>query len=303
MINTAIVILTLNAGAQFEKLLKSIEKQNFAITRRLVADSGSTDQTIYLAQKYDYEILNVDKSTFNHGDTRKCCVEYLDDIDVVIFVTQDVIMADEGSVGELVKAFADLDVAVSYGRQLPHENASPLAVQNRLFNYRDESLVKTYEDRFRLGVKTPFTSDSFAAYRVSLLKSVGNFPHVIVSEDMYVAAKLLMAGYKIVYAAEACVYHSHNYTLKQELNRYFDIGVFMGKENWIEDNFGGAEGEGFKLVKNQIVFLYCQYGIGSIPKAIVLNVIKLIGYRLGIGERFLPKRLKKLLSGQSYFFD
>ena len=64
-------------------------------------------------------------------------------------------------------------------------------------------------DREALGIKTAFLSDSFAAYRCDALADVGGFPDVPACEDMYVGAKLLQAGYTIVYAAEAQVYHSH----------------------------------------------------------------------------------------------
>lgn len=44
---------------------------------------------------------------------------------------------------------------------------------------------------------------------------------------MFMAARMIQAGYKIAYCAEASVRHSHNYTPKQEFQRYFDTGYFM----------------------------------------------------------------------------
>lgn len=299
----AIVIMTLNAGSGFKQLLDSIEMQDYPIHRKLIADSSSEDDTVILGRKYHYEILPIERHTFNHGDTRKKCAEYLDGIDIVIYLTQDVILFDTKSIYHLVEVFSDEKIAVSYGRQLPHIGASPMAAQARLFNYPDESKIKSYEDKEYLKIKAPFLSDSFAAYRVTALNKVGNFPHVIVSEDMYIGAKLLMAHYKIAYVAEACVYHSHDYTLLQELKRYFDVGVFQAREPWIRQEFGGAEGEGLKLVKDQLAYLYLHGGISSIPRAIFVNFIKLIGYRLGVYEKYLPRYIKKMLSGQSYFFS
>lgn len=300
---TAIVILTLNAGLGFKKLLESLKIQEAAVEKIVVADSGSVDGTIDMALKYGCEILPISRDSFNHGDSRKTCVAYLTGIDIVVFLTQDVILADKDSIGALLQCFYDTAVGAAYGRQLPHTDASPLAAQNRLFNYPKESKVKTFGDRFTLGIKAPFMSDSFAAYRIGLLQAVGNFPHVIVSEDMYAAAKLLMAGYKVAYIAEACVYHSHNYTIKQELARYFDIGVFMRRESWITIAFGTAEGEGVKLVKEQLKYLYKNYGWKCLPKAIAVNIVKFIGYRLGMYECFLPVFIKRKISGQPYFFN
>ena len=47
---------------------------------------------------------------------------------------------------------------------------------------------------------------------------------------MYIAYKLITNGYKIKYCADSEVVHSHNFTLKQQYDRYYDTGKFF-KEN------------------------------------------------------------------------
>lgn len=37
---------------------------------------------------------------------------------------------------------------------------------------------------------------------------------------------MVLAGWYNAYCAEAKVYHSHNYTILQEVRRYFDTGAF-----------------------------------------------------------------------------
>ena len=141
-----------------------------------------------------------------------------------------------------------------YGRQLPHDNATVLAAQARFFNYPDSSFVNTFEDRARLGLRAAFCSDSFAAYRLSHFKAVGGFPnHVIMGEDMWVAARMLMAGFKVAYASEALVYHSHNHSFKEEFQRYFDTGVFHAQAPWLLENFGSVKSEGLKMLKAQLL--------------------------------------------------
>jgi rhamnosyltransferase len=303
MPRVGLIIPTLNAGAKFEGLLESIDSQRIELKRKLIIDSGSNDKTVTIAKEYQYEILHIDKNNFNHGGTRQLGIDNLTDVDIAVFITQDVILYDENSLSNLVAAFDTHKVGAAYGRQLPHVDASPLATQARLFNYPGQSQCKSYKDKHKLGIKTAFMSDSFAAYRIESLKTVGGFPSdVIVSEDMYVAAKMLLQGYQIAYIAEACVYHSHDYTLYQELKRYFDIGVFQHREAWIRAEFGEAEGEGVRLVKDQLIYLYQKNHLTNIPRALIANAMKLIGYRLGVKERYLPLKLKRILSGQSYFF-
>lgn len=52
---------------------------------------------------------------------------------------------------------------------------------------------------------------------------------------MFYAAKAILAGYQVAYAADAVVRHSHNYKPLEEFKRYFDIGVFHAQEKWIRE--------------------------------------------------------------------
>ncbi|BBI49658.1 hypothetical protein HORIV_20790 [Vreelandella olivaria] len=66
----------------------------------------------------------------------------------------------------------------AFGRQLPHPDASPIAAHARYFNYPDESRVVATADIPRLGIKTAFLSNSFAAYRREALSARAGFPKV-----------------------------------------------------------------------------------------------------------------------------
>ncbi|HBP78237.1 MAG TPA: rhamnosyltransferase, partial [Halomonas sp.] len=70
----------------------------------------------------------------------------------------------------------------------------------------------------------------------------------ILSEDMMAGARLLQQGWKLAYCADACVQHSHNYSLSAEFKRYFDVGVFHHQEQWLLAWLGKAEGEGKRFV-------------------------------------------------------
>ena len=196
--NCGLIIPTLNAGAQFRTLLEQIAAQTLSM-RKLIVDSESTDGTAEFAKKFGVEVLKIPRRTFNHGATRQNALEYLlkrSPLDVIIFLTQDVLLYDENSLAELVKIFdADKTVGLSYGRQLPHVDATNEAKFLRAFNYPPENQLRTFDDRKIYGLKTAFASNSFAAYRVDVLKSVGGFPlNVPLCEDMYVAAKMLLDG-------------------------------------------------------------------------------------------------------------
>ena len=282
--NYGLIIPTLNAGAQFQTLLEQIAAQSLP-TRKLIVDSESTDDTARLAEKFGVEVLTIPRKTFNHGATRQFALETLLErapLDVIIFLTQDVLLHDAESLKTLLKIFGeDKSVGLSYGRQLPHVNATAEAKFLRAFNYPATSQLRSFDDRKIFGIKTAFASNSFAAYRISALKAVGGFPsHVPLSEDMFVAAKMLLDGWKIFYAAEAQVYHSHNYTAAQEFRRYVQIGKFHAQEPWIRETFGSAEGAGKKFVLMKLAALAKKNPVDCVG-AIFRDAAKFLGYRLG----------------------
>lgn len=302
-LKTIIVIPTLNGGDKFNRLLKSISKQSYQPHRKIMIDSTSTDNTLSVGAKYDFEVVSISRDAFNHGLTRQQGVEMVPEADVVVFLTQDAILTDELAIENLVDCFQDTTVGIAYGRQLPLQGAKPLGAYARLFNYPPESRVKSLMDAGELGIKTAFVSNSFAAYRCSALKEVGGFPsNTILSEDMYVAAKMLIGGWKVAYCAEAQVYHSHDYSLLQEFKRYFDIGVFQGREKWIRECFGQAEGQGFHYVESELKYLWNHHYRGLIPEALVRTAIKYLGYKLGLAERCFSSDFKRYLSMNSHYW-
>lgn len=288
---------TYNAGLLWEKWIASCQKQTLKPTKTIVIDSCSTDSTIKLAEKAGFFIHKISKSDFNHGATRNLAVQFSDvNTEILVFMTQDALLATSSSLEELLKPFEDPKVAAVYGRQLPHKNANPLAAHTRLFNYPLQSRVKSRDDIAELGIKVAFMANSFAAYRKSIFEEIGGFPkNTILAEDMYLAAKMIQADYKVAYCAEACVYHSHNYSLMEEFKRYFDIGVFQQKQYWIQQNFGKVGNEGKKFVFSEFKYLL-KHNPLWIPLAILSTLFKLIGFKLGLQWNKLPIWLIKKLS-------
>ena len=296
MPKSLLVCPTLNPGSSFHDWIVALRAQDYLPEKVLIIDSGSNDQTVSMAVKQGFEVLEINKEDFNHGGTRQKAVSNNQGYDIVIFLTQDAILSTANSLRAIIDAFKDENIAAVCGRQLPRPNAGAIESHARLFNYPDNSFVRSLKDSQKFGVKTAFLSNSFAAYRISALQEVCGFPdNVIFGEDMYVAAKLLKAGYKLAYEAHAGVYHSHNYSLIQEAKRYFDMGVFHSHEPWIKDEFGSAEKEGVKFVISEIKYLL-GHAFWRIPEGLLRTILRYTGFRLGLAERHIPLKFKKKLS-------
>ena len=300
----AIVIPTYNASKYWKRMQNALQEQGVSQAQVLIIDSSSTDNTRDLVKRAGYQLKTIRKGSFRHGATRQFAAESLHWADVLVYLTQDALPCGKDSLKNLLRGFAHPGVGACYGRQLPREQANPIERHARLFNYPDESSVRTFESRRQLGLKAAFFSNSFAAYRRTALEEVGGFPrNTIVSEEVTVAARMLMAGWKVSYIADATAIHSHPLTVRGEFSRYFDIGVHHGRESWLLDEFGGAGGEGRRFVVSEAKYLLEQQWT-LLPLAMLRNVSKYCSYQLGRHEHLLPQELKEALSAQpDYWLD
>ncbi len=292
----AVVIPVYNGGALWEECAKRI-KNNFS-GRIIVIDSSSTDNSGEVARQNGFELYVIPSIDFNHGKTRNYGISLVkDDADYVIFLTQDALLEGTDSITNLVSFLAsDPKLAAAYGRQLPHNDANPLATYARNYNYASKSYVTDLQDSRIVGIKKAFLSNSFSVYNIRALVDAGCFPeNTILCEDMFFAAKSILRGFKIGYCATALVRHSHNYSAIEEFKRYFDIGVFHAQEGWIAEKIGSAGGEGKKYVASELQFLIKAH-VFWMPVSIINNACKFIGYKLGMHYKSLPRGLVKMLS-------
>ena len=298
-----IIIPIYHPDWKWSACLQILKKQKDIQFDLYIVDSGSE---IHTYEKdlvgLSYRIVKTTPKQFNHGRTRQEAAVACKDYSILIYMTQDAIPANEYAISRLVNVFENPQVGCAYGRQLPHKNASVLAARARAFNYPENSRLKSLADVKELGIKVPFISDTFAAYRTEALFKVGGFPDdVILSEDTYVAAKMVLAGWYNAYCAEAQVYHSHNYTILQEFRRYFDTGAFHAMEPWIREAFGRAEGEGLRLVINELKYLF-KHKPYLLPSAIIRDGCKFMGYRMGMKYKEIPINIRKKCSMMSTFW-
>ena len=302
MIKFGLIVPTLNAGSEWADWLNAFDSQTCKPDKLVVVDSNSTDKTTDFAEEFGFTVEVIARDEFNHGGTRQYGLSLLDDVYVAVYLTQDAILSDVDSLFHILEPFLDSRVAAVCGRQLPRKNATPIESHARIYNYSSNSFTRSIEDVDSLGLKTAFISNSFAAYRISSLMEVGGFPdNVIFGEDMYIATKLLKAGYKIAYAADARVYHSHGYSLWQEIKRYFDMGVFHAREPWIRQELGGAEGEGVKFVISELKYV-SKHAFWRVPEVLVRTLLRYSGFRLGLIEKYLPIWLKSSLAMNKGYF-
>lgn len=300
-----IIIPTYKPDDTFCLLLQRLQEQTFLVHRVILLNTEESlwkaaEEKYPIAQRlselsFEYQLIHVKKENFDHGGTRNLGAEQ-SDADIMVFMTQDAVPADERLIEKLVEAFDATEekegaVAVAYARQLPAEDCGIIERYTRQFNYPENGRKKSKADIGALGIKTFFCSDVCAAYRKDLFLELGRFETpVIFNEDMFFAAHAIEAGYQIAYVAEANVIHSHNYSAMQQLHRNFDLAVSQTTHPEIFEQIS-SEAEGMKLVKSTMKHL-CRIGK---PYLIWNLFVQCVGKYAGY---FLGKRYQKLSRNQ-----
>jgi rhamnosyltransferase len=302
--HAAVIVPTFNAAGYFPQLSAALARlDDLRRDQVLIVDSSSSDQTADLFRQWGATVEVIPQSEFDHGGTRRLASELVPAAQYLVFLTQDAIPASAASLERLLAAFDDPTVGMAYGCQLPRPEAEGIERHARLMNYpQDVCEVRSLQDRFRLGIKTVFCSDSFAAYRRIALEMVGGMPKsAFFAEDQIVAGRMLLNGWCLAYQGNAKVTHSHHYSITQDFKRYFDVGVFHSRNPWLLREFGKAEGEGARFVKSELSYLWSNDRT-QLPAAAARTFAKYAGYRLGQLERHLGRSVKRRLSMAPHYW-
>lgn len=266
----------------------------------LIIDSSSTDGTASIARSMGVGVQIIPQRIFNHGSTREMGRQHLGTA-FIVMMTQDAYACSTSMLEYLIAPLLTKKASVSYARQLPHIGSSIFATFPRSFNYPPISHIRSIEDVENYGVYTFFCSNSCAAYVNAALEEIQGFPPVLFGEDTIAVAKLLHKKHKIAYVAEAEVRHSHDYTLRQEFSRHFDMGLSRQAFHDLIAIGGKDTKRGKMYVKGLLAELWKNAPL-KIPYALMQTVIKLCGYRLGQASTRAPVWFKKAFSSQTHYW-
>lgn len=302
-----VIIPVYRPGKELVELIERLEHQSVPVHRILLVN---TEEKYWKAFEYDHphrkryeniRLWHISKREFDHGKTRREAVKK-SKAGIFVMMTQDAMPADEFLLERLTAPLSQKNMAASYARQLPGDDAGAVERFTRQFNYPPESRVKSAADIPELGIKTYFCSNVCAAYRRDIYERQGGFPkRAIFNEDMIYAAGCIQAGYRIAYTAQAKVIHSHQYTNKVQFRRNFDLGVSQAEHPEI---FRGvpSESEGIKLVKRTAVYLRENGKSREILPMCVTSIYKFFGYKLGKNYKRLSfRRIMKYTMNREYW--
>ena len=298
-----IIIPAYKPDIKFEKLIRGLKRQSYPIQNIFIIHTkGGRFPWEAVGPDSKVTVKEIEKEAFDHGGTRRMAAG-LSKADIFICMTQDAVPADRDLILHLSEAFQDDKVACAYARQLPDEKCDVIERYTRSFNYPAEGCIKDLNSVDKIGVKAFFCSNVCAAYRRTYYDELGGFvKKAIFKEDMIMAGRMLKAGYSCVYASEAKVIHSHNYSCIQQFKRNFDVAVSQVDN---PDIFGGikSESEGIRLVRDTAGYLIKIRSPWLIMPLVIKSGFKYLGYKLGQRYKHLPQRLVVKLSSNPKYWN
>ena len=207
----SVVIRTLNEERYLKELLVAIRCQarNRYDIETVIVDSGSTDQTLSIAETFGCRITTIQKSEFTFGRSLNIGCAFARG-DFLVFISGHCIPVDDQWINELVTPLEDR-CAYSYGRQLGRDSTK----------FSECQLFKKYfPERSRLPQEGFFCNNANAALRRDVWERYRFDETLTGCEDMYLGKQLVTDGLALGYVASAPVYHIHDEHWPQVLNRY-----------------------------------------------------------------------------------
>ena len=219
----SVVIRTLNEEKHLEELLEAVNTQesNLFTVEAVVVDSGSTDQTLSIAEAHKARITHIKKADFSFGRSLNVGCEFADG-EILIFISGHCVPVDKDWLHELCKPIYDGKVQYSYGRQVGRDTTK----------FSEQQVFDKYFPVYNMVPQSGhFCNNANAALLKSCWAQHPFDEELTGLEDMYLAKQLVDNGGLVGYISAAAVYHIHDESWAQVERRYEREAIALQKIN------------------------------------------------------------------------
>lgn len=236
----SVALLSRNGGRSLIDTLRKIRNQKSVLPFEIViVDSGSTDGTLGELRRLADQFLEIPAKEFNFGLTRDLSFSVAKG-SYIATLSQDAVPCDDHWLKNLYETLnSDEKLAAVSGRSLQREGSREFYWTKTGFYY----FTGDYKEWLRQSGGRSLSNVN-ACYRRSAWEKV-HFGPGEMGEDQRFAQKALALGYGIGEAPDACVFHSHDYNLKQLFLRssneavgFRDMGIRYGAFDMLRDIAG-----------------------------------------------------------------
>jgi glycosyltransferase involved in cell wall biosynthesis len=206
----SIVIRCYNERDHIGKLLYGIFQQNRDDFEVILVDSGSTDGTLEVAQKYPIEdIVYIDPEEFSFGRALNMGCESASG-EYCVFASAHTYPKRRDWLSKMLEKFND-NVAIVYGKQRGNE----------ITKYPEKQIFRQWFPEESKNIqRNAFVNNANAAVRREIWKEFPYDEQLTGLEGLDWAKRVQDAGYEIAYAADATIIHVHDESRHEIYNRY-----------------------------------------------------------------------------------
>jgi len=208
--SVSIIIRSYNEEEHIARLLEGIFEQSEKNIEVIMVDSGSTDQTLKIAETFPVIIHEIKPSEFSFGRALNMGCQAATG-EFFVMASAHIYPVYKDWLGKLLIPFDDPKVGAVYGKQRGCDTTK--YSEHQIFN-------KWFPDECNFSQEHPFFNNANAAIRSKLWKRIPYDETLTGLEDIDWANRVLKLAYKIAYSEEAEVIHVHNETIIQVFNRY-----------------------------------------------------------------------------------
>jgi len=207
---TSLVIRCFNEAQHIGRLLEGLGHQTQPPDQIVIVDSGSTDATLEIASRFPVDVHRIEPHHFSFGRSLNagCAAAHNE---ILVFASAHVYPVYDTWLRELTLPFEDPQVALAYGRQQGDSKTkySERRVMERWFPAQSTPR----QDH-------PFCNNANAAVRRSVWAEQPYDETLTGLEDVDWAKRAMDRGHCISYVATAPVFHAHDETMSEIVNRY-----------------------------------------------------------------------------------
>lgn len=207
----SLIIRCYNEEKHIGRLLSGVMQQQGIDYEIIIVDSGSTDATVSIAQRYPIQLISIDPQNFSFGRSlnlgcQQASGEYL------VFASPHVYPVYQDWLKQLIAPLqTNPQIALSYGKQ--RGNNQTQFSEHQIF-------AQWFPDQAQIPQTTPFCNNANAAIRRDLWQKYPYNEDLTGLEDLDWAKRLMQAGYQIAYVPDAEIIHVHQETPQRVRNRY-----------------------------------------------------------------------------------
>lgn len=259
----------------------------------------SEDDSKGILDGLNAKYIEISRDEFSHSLTREKAA-HMAKGDIIVFISQDIKLLDDKWLYNLVCDIIDKKCEAAFSKQICDNKT--IERYTRQKNYGNESRIVSKEDVKRFGIMTYFYSDASSAIRKDIFQKLNGYDgkNLLTNEDMYIAFKIINNGYRIKYASDSIVNHSHKYTYNALFHRYFDQGVFLAQHRYIKD--AGDNSSAFSLLKYVLHKSLSEFNILAFLDIVPNFAIRFIANKLGQNYlRLSKKRVLRCTSNKNYW--